>query len=154
MCVCVCLCVCVWPKPPRASFISYYGYDTSNTPLTFLGWAAKYFYEKIFSRIITKSNYLFLAALGLCCCAQAFSSCSEQRLLSSCSVWGLCRGSFSCCGTWVLEPGLQLLQLTGSVTLRHVGSSQIRDPTGVPYNGRPILNHWTTREVPSSKVLK
>ena len=25
--------------------------------------------------------YLFLVALGLCCCAQAFSSCSEQGLL-------------------------------------------------------------------------
>ena len=25
--------------------------------------------------------YLFLAALGLCCCVQAFSSCSEQGLL-------------------------------------------------------------------------
>ena len=25
--------------------------------------------------------YLFLAALGLCCCAQAFSSCGERGLL-------------------------------------------------------------------------
>ena len=25
--------------------------------------------------------YLFLAALGLCCCARAFSSCGEQGLL-------------------------------------------------------------------------
>ena len=25
--------------------------------------------------------YLFLAALGLCCCMQAFSSCGEQGLL-------------------------------------------------------------------------
>ena len=25
--------------------------------------------------------YLFLAALGLCCCARAFSSCREWRLL-------------------------------------------------------------------------
>ena len=25
--------------------------------------------------------YLFLAALGLCCCTPAFSSCSEQGLL-------------------------------------------------------------------------
>ena len=25
--------------------------------------------------------YLFLAALGLCCCVQAFSSCGEQGLL-------------------------------------------------------------------------
>ena len=26
--------------------------------------------------------YLFLAALGLCCCVQAFSSCGERGLLS------------------------------------------------------------------------
>ena len=25
--------------------------------------------------------YLFMAVLGLCCCAQAFSSCGEQGLL-------------------------------------------------------------------------
>ena len=28
-----------------------------------------------------KKNYLFLAALGLCCCARAFSSCGEWGLL-------------------------------------------------------------------------
>ena len=28
-----------------------------------------------------KFIYLFLAALGLCCCAQAFSSCGERGLL-------------------------------------------------------------------------
>ena len=28
-----------------------------------------------------KFIYLFLAALGLCCCAWAFSSCGEQGLL-------------------------------------------------------------------------
>ena len=31
----------------------------------------------------TLKNYLFLAALHLCCCAQAFSSCRERGLLSS-----------------------------------------------------------------------
>ena len=30
--------------------------------------------------------YLFLAALGLRCCAGAFSSCSEQGLLSRCGA--------------------------------------------------------------------
>ena len=33
-------------------------------------------------------------------------------------------------------------------------SSQIRDQTQVPYVGRWILNHWTTREVPRMGVLK
>ena len=33
-----------------------------------------------------KISYLFLATLGLCCCMRAFSSCSEQGLLSSCGA--------------------------------------------------------------------
>ena len=45
--------------------------------------------------------YLFLAALGLRCCARAFSSCSERRLL------------------FILVCGLLLLQSRGS---RHAGS--------------------------------
>ena len=33
------------------------------------------------ARVIIYLFILFLAALGLCCCARAFSSCSEQGLL-------------------------------------------------------------------------
>ena len=33
------------------------------------------------NKFIYLSIYLFLAALGLCCCVQAFSSCSERGLL-------------------------------------------------------------------------
>ena len=41
---------------------------------------------------------LFLAVLGLCCCAIFFfSSCGEQGLLSSCGVWASHWGGFSCC---------------------------------------------------------
>ena len=47
-------------------------------------------------------NYLFLAALDLRCCVQAFSSCGEQRLLSSCVVMASHCGGFSCCRTWAL----------------------------------------------------
>ena len=42
---------------------------------------------------------LFLAVLGLCCCAQAFSSCGEQGLLCSCCAQASHCGGFSCCGT-------------------------------------------------------
>ena len=28
-----------------------------------------------------------MAVLGLCCCTQAFPSCSEQGLLSNCGAW-------------------------------------------------------------------
>ena len=41
------------------------------------------------------SFYLILAGLGLCCCTQAFSSCSVQALHC---------GHFSCCGVWALGP--------------------------------------------------
>ena len=48
--------------------------------------------------------YLVLAALGLrcgawalCCCAQAFSSCSEPGLFSSCGVQASHCSGFSCC---------------------------------------------------------
>ena len=33
--------------------------------------------------------YLCLAALGLCCCLQAFSTCSKRGLLSSCTGFSL-----------------------------------------------------------------
>ena len=46
--------------------------------------------------------YLFLAMLGLHCCVQIFSSCSELKLLSSCAVWTSFCGGFSCCESWAL----------------------------------------------------
>ena len=45
--------------------------------------------------------YLFMAALGLRCCVQAFFSCVEQGLLLlRCAGFSLRR--FSCCGAWAL----------------------------------------------------
>ena len=38
----------------------------------------------LFKKIVV---YLFLAVLGLHCCVWVFSSCGEQRLLSSCGAW-------------------------------------------------------------------
>ena len=58
--------------------------------------------------------YLFLAVLGLCCCVQAFSSCGQQGLLSSCYLQASRCGGFSCgaqalgstgfrsCSMWIL----------------------------------------------------
>ena len=51
-----------------------------------------------------------MAALGLCCCVQAFSSCGEQGLLLFVSVYEL------------LIRWLLLLQITGS---RHVDSEAV-----------------------------
>ena len=50
--------------------------------------------------------YLFLAALGLCCCSRAFSSCREQgllfvavrELLIAVAYTGFRRAGFSSCG--------------------------------------------------------
>ena len=53
---------------------------------------------------------LFLHVLGLPCCAQAFSSCREWRLLSSCWAPDSHRGGFS----YIAEHGLES---TGSVVV-------------------------------------
>ena len=40
-----------------------------------------YGFKHLFFLFFKKFIYLFLAALGLCCCTRAFSSCGEQGLL-------------------------------------------------------------------------
>ena len=51
---------------------------------------------------------LFLAALGLHCCIQNFSSCNKRRLLSRCGTWAFHCGGFSCepraLGAWAQLP--------------------------------------------------
>lgn len=44
---------------------------------------------------------LFLAVLGLYCCAQALSSCGKQRLHSNCGAQASHHCGFSC-GAWIL----------------------------------------------------
>ena len=61
----------------------------------------------------TKLNW---TVLDLRHCVQAFSSCSECGLLSSCSAWASHCGSFSCCRA-------QALGLTGSIVAKHGLSS-------------------------------
>ena len=47
--------------------------------------------------------YLFiLAALGLCCCVQAFSSCGRVGATLCCCAWASHCGGFSCCGVWAV----------------------------------------------------
>ena len=75
--------------------------------------------------------YLFLVALGLCCCSWAFSSCGNEGLLSSCGAWVSLWGGISCCRaqaleclgssictSWALEHGL-----SSCGAPRHVGST-------------------------------
>ena len=88
-------------------------------------------------------NYLFLAALGLCCC-------------SGCGVRASHFGGFSCFGAQALEHGLSSCG-AGLVALRPVGSSQNRDGTCVsffPEQGwSPRLLLPRTRMEPVSPAL-
>ena len=59
--------------------------------------------------------YLFLSALGLLCCARAFSSCGERGLLGYGAQASHCRG-FSPCGA-------QALGTRASVVVAHGLSS-------------------------------
>ena len=96
-----------------------------------------------------KKNYLFLAVLGLCCCARTFSSCFERRLLSSCGVQAFHCGGFSCRRTWALGclgfssccAQAQQLWCMGLVAPQHVRSSRISDQTR-------ILLHWQVDSSP------
>ena len=93
--------------------------------------------------ILLLAFFFFLAALGLRCCARAFSGCASGGYSSlRCAGFSL---------RWLL-----LLQSTGSRRAgsvvvahapRHVGSSRTRDQSRVPCIGRQILNHCATREV-------
>ena len=72
-----------------------------------------FFKDHIFLTCTNFFIYIFLAALSLCCCMRAFSSCSEWRLLSSLGALASHCGGFSCCivvaqglihcGSWTLE---------------------------------------------------
>ena len=55
---------------------------------------------------------LFFAVLGLCCCEQAFSSCSEWGLLFSCGMGASHCSGFSCCRAQT--PGCVSFSSTGS----------------------------------------
>ena len=102
--------------------------------------------------------HLFLALVGLCSCVQAFSSCSEQGLLSSCGAQVSHCGGFSCFGARLLGSGafrscstrayqlwargLQSVESTvvahGLSCATHMETSQTTDRTCVPC--RWILN--------------
>ena len=80
-----------------------------------------------------------------------------RRLFSSCSVWASPCSGLSWYGaqalghagqSWFSGSGAraEYLWCTVSVTLRHVGFSQIRDWTRVSCIGRQTLYHWVTRE--------
>ena len=92
-------------------------------------------------------------ALGLCCCMQVFSSYNKLGLLC-CGVHAVLCGRFCCCRGWILDAWPAVVAAHGLSNCgtwvscwQHVGPSQTRDGTRVPFIGRWILNHWATREV-------
>ena len=100
-------------------FQSYLGQHLSDGVSIPFREAASYI-EKIFI-------YLFLAELGLCFCLQAFSSCGDQGLLSSCGAWASHCSGFCCCRAQALGAWVQQQWGTGLVVLQHVEYSQTRD---------------------------
>ena len=103
------------------------------------------FKESYYRKQISFRNLFFFFWLSWVCCAQAFSSCSEQELLFFCTAWDSHCGGFCYCGA-----RSQQLWHTGLVAPQHVESSWTRDGTHVPCIGRWILIHCSTREVPES----
>ena len=91
--------------------------------------------------LFLKFTYLFLATLGLHCCTQAFSSCGQQGLLSSCREWASHCGGFSCSGTWT-----QVLCSMRNPPRLGIG------PVSPASAGR-FFNHWAAREVPTALSL-
>ena len=90
--------------------------------------------------------YFFLAVLGLCFCARAFSSCGKRGPL-----FIAVRGPLTIVASLVVEhrPQTRRLSSCGSRAqlLRGMWDlSQTRARTCVPGTGRQILNHCATRE--------
>ena len=79
--------------------------------------------------------YLFLTALGLRCCTQAFSSCSKRGLLFRCGAWASHCGGFSL--LWSMG-----CRHTGSVVVAH-GLSCSTTRGIFPSQGlNPCPLHW------------
>ena len=89
--------------------------------------------------------FLFLAVLGLRCCARAFSSCGKQGML------------FIVVHVPLIAVA-SLLQCTGSIaglscsTACGILPDQGLNPCLLHW--RQILSHWTTREVQCLNILK
>ena len=103
--------------------------------------------------------FFFLDALGLHCCAWAFSSCGEWGLLLVAVRGLLAVVAFSCCGARALGTRASVvaarrLSSCGSRALEcrlsscGTQASRTRARTRVPCIGRRILNHCATREAP------
>ena len=94
--------------------------------------------------------HLFLAVLGLCCFAQAFSSCDRRGIVFCCGAPASRCSGFSRCRTWAPGTQASVVEVHGlncpaaCEVFLHQGSN----PCHVACIGRWILIHCDTSEVP------
>ena len=97
--------------------------------------------------------YLFSAVLSLPCYLQAFSSCREWSLFSSCSVQAPHCSGFSCCRARALGMCTSIvvaLRLSPSMACGIVPDQELNL---CPLHWQAILIHCTSGEVPSTLHL-
>ena len=110
-----------------------------------------YYAQKIKCNLLAQSHLQFtciylgaasslLHGLSLAAASRSYSPVAVRRLLIAVAPLAVEQGLWGC--------QAQQLWCLGLVALWHVGYSQTRHQTRVPYLGGWILNHWTTREVP------
>ena len=140
----------VWPccLVPTPTHPPHQGLSSDKSPkvshLQLIGWLkVNNFLQELKKK---KKHLIFLAALGLHCCIQAFPPCGEWELFSSCRAQASQCGSFSCCGA--RAPGRR-----GSVIMTHGLTCSVAR-TIFPDQGSNlcalrwqwILNHWPPRK--------
>ena len=126
----------------RAEQATVQGVAKSQTRLSDFHLQVVYFLDCFF--FLFKKFYFFIfsfSCAGSWLLHRLLSSCGTRGLLSSCSEWASHCWGFSCCR---VSTG-SVVVAHGSATLRHVGSSGIRDWTSVCCTGRHIFYHWATR---------
>ena len=115
-----------------------------------------FFLETLFFESLHKweeNINLLLVALGLHCCAHAFSSCGKRGLLSSCGTQVPHCDGFSCCGAWALGFMAWEVAAHGLSLSTACGILSDQGLNHIPFIGRQILSHWATREVPPQCTL-
>ena len=88
--------------------------------------------------------YLFLAVLGLHCCAGATLHCGAR--VSHC-------GGFSCCGAQAVGAQASVVVAHGVSCSMACGIFLYQGSNTCPCIGRQILNHCATREAPNRYIL-
>ena len=122
----------------RAAAVGREGYKDEKRSVALVIYA-------IFNVITLFKFYLFLVALGLCCCEWAFSSCGERGATIHCGAQASHCYSFSCCRPQALGAWAQQLWLTGLIAPPHMEYSWTRDRTPVPCSRQILI--CTIREV-------